>query len=105
MIKLKLKEDGPRATQVFVTRPMGENRFTEKVPGSLSDIVKGARVLVKVRVINGVYFVSKTYGCSLEAASVLVVLDEGAASQGGGDDFDMGDCIVVDTTADDDSLP
>ena len=52
-------------------------------------------MLVKARVANGVYFVSKTYGCSLEASSVLVVLDEGAAPHGGSDDFDMGDCVVV----------
>ena len=33
---------------------------------------------------------NRTYGCSLEAASVLVVLDEGG-THSGGDDFDMGD--------------
>lgn len=105
VFKLKLKEEGPRATKVFVTRLMGENGFTEKIAGSLSDIAQDSRVLVKARVANGVYFMNRTYGCSLEAASVLVVLDEGAAPQGGDDDFDMGDCHMVDATADDDSLP
>ena len=107
VLKLKLKEDGPRATQVFVTRLTGENGFTEPVPGSFGDILKGSRVLVRARVANGVYFVSKTYGCSLEAAHVLCVLHEDAAANGGGDvPFDFGDCVMVEAAADDtDSLP
>jgi hypothetical protein len=49
---------------------------------------------------------NKTFGCALEAASVLVVLGQGATPNGGGgDDFDCGDCIMVDTAADDESLP
>lgn len=70
VLKLKLKEDDPRATQVFVTRLTGDNGYTEPAPGSISDILKGLRVLVRARVANGVYFVSRTYGCSLEAARV-----------------------------------
>ena len=44
-------------------------------------------MLVKARGINGVDFVSKAYGCSLEAASVLFVLGEGAAAHGGSNEY------------------
>lgn len=107
VVKIKLKEDGPRATQVFVSQRQGENGYTPKVPGTLADIVKGSRVLVHARVQGGVYFVSKTFGCSIEAVKVCVILDEDTPpNNGGGGDFDFGDCIMVDTNADDtDSLP
>jgi len=52
-------------------------------------VARRSRALVKARVVNGVYFVSKSYGCSIEAASVLVVLDKAAPTHsGGGDNFD-----------------
>ena len=69
----------------------------------MADIVKGSRVLVRCRVQGGVYFFSRMYGCSLEAVSVRVVFNDDT-TQNGGDDFDMGDCIMVDTD-DVDSLP
>ena len=102
VVKLKLKEEGSRATEVFVATWRGE-KLSTAVRGSLSDITKGARVLPLVRVQSGVYFVSRTYGCSLEAAKVLVVLNE-TASCNCAHDFDYGDVVMDDTEdADDDA--
>jgi len=63
--------------------------------------------MVHARVQGGVYFVHKTYGVSLEAVKVLVMLDEAApTSAGGAAGFDFGDCVMVEADADDaDSLP
>ena len=96
VVKIKIKEEGPRATKISVCRLHGDKGTADWVPGTMADIVKGSRVLVRCRVQGGVYFVSRMYGCSLEAVSLRVVLNDDT-TQNGGDDFDMGDCIMVDT--------
>ena len=100
-IKIKVKEEGSHAAKVSVTQLTGDNGHTPKLPGTIHDIVKGSRVLARLRVANGVWFYNKTFGTSLELASALVVLGDTDAKDGElqDDEFDMGDCVVVEPEA------
>ena len=46
-----------------------------------------------VRVQGGVYFINRTFGCSLVASAILVVKQEGGTS--GSFEFDLGDDVVM----------
>ena len=56
--------------------------------GTVDDIKPGSSVLPIVRVQGGVYFINRTYGCSLVADAVLVIKDHCSASRSS-DDTDV----------------
>ena len=82
-VPLKLDEynKDPEKRTAVETLILKDGKRTEAVPGTIADITPGSMVLATVRVQNGVYFQTTSYGTSLVAETVLVVKDAEAPSQ------------------------
>ena len=69
--------------------------------GTVGDIGRNAKVIVHMRVANGVYFVSNSYGTSLEAATVFVIKEQVGGGSSDLKSFDLGGFQMVDHDGDD----
>ena len=97
-LKLKIATEGKKPTLVKVIT-VKEGKLSKETTGSVDDITPGSSVLPIVRVQGGVYFINRTYGCSLVADAVLVIKQHGSASSSV--TFDLGDDVVMQDDDDD----
>ena len=92
-LKLKIATEGSRPTSVQVAT-LTDGKLSKPTTGTVDDIKPGSSVLPIVRLQGGVYFINRTYGCSLVADAVLVIKDHGSASRSSVT-FDLGDDIIM----------